>query len=526
MTTSTEAAQGAPMTHRQVVQAMYGLMLALFVTILSTTIVTNALPRILADLDGSQSQYAWVVTAMLLTSTATTPIWGKLSDLFSKKLLYQLALTIFMTGSVLGGFAQSMPELIGYRAVQGIGMGGLQALIQVVIAAMVAPRERGRYSGFIGAAFATATVSGPLIGGFIVDAPGLGWRWCFWITVPVAVIALIVLGRTLKLPVVRRPVKIDWLGATFLVGGVSLLLVWVSMAGSQFPWVSAQSAAYLGSGVLILALAVFVETRVSDPIVPLRMFRNRTISLVTVAIVAVGTAMFGGSVFLAQYFQVARGFSPTHAGLLTLPLVLGMFVSSTLSGQIISRTTGRVKPFLVFGASSLVAALGLLSTIDSHTNLVLVGCYLALMGTGLGCMMQNLVLAVQNTTASTEVGSVTSVVTFFRTLGGSSGVSVLGAVLAAQVAGYVSAALAGVPGAPSGGSGSMQVESLPGPVQQIVRDAYGQAFGDIFLIAGCVALVTLVCVVLIKEQPLRTTVEWSSDSAEAGTESGTAVSRA
>ena len=276
------------------------------------------------------------------------------------------------------------------------------------------------------------------------------------------------------------------------------------------------SAAYVVGGLLALVLAIVVESRVSEPIVPLRMFTNRTIALATIACVAVGTAMFGGSVFLAQYFQIARGFSPTHAGLMTLPLVLGMFASSTASGQVISRSTGRVKPFLVFGAAALVVSLGLLSTIDVATDLVLVGSYLGLMGIGLGCLMQNLVLAVQNTTSNSQMGSVTSVVTFFRTLGGSSGVSVLGAVLASQVASYVAAALAGVPGAPSGGQdgSSLNVESLPGPVQEIVRAAYGQAFGDIFLIAAIVSLVTLVAVVLIKEQPLRTTVEWSSESSE------------
>ncbi|CAM06360.1 integral membrane transport protein [Saccharopolyspora erythraea NRRL 2338] len=267
-----------PMTHRQIMEAMSGLMLALLVAILSSTIVSNALPRILADLNGSQSQYTWVVTAMLLTSTASTPIWGKLSDLFSKKALYQLAITIFTVGSVLGGFAQSMPVLIGFRAVQGIGMGGLQALIQVVIAAMVSPRERGRYSGYIGATFAVATVSGPLVGGVIVDTPWLGWRWCFWVTVPIAVIAFIVLGRTLKLPVVKRPIKIDWFGALFLVGGVSLLLVWVSMAGKQFAWASPETAALVGGGVAALVVAVIIESRVGEPIVPLRMFRNGTVT--------------------------------------------------------------------------------------------------------------------------------------------------------------------------------------------------------------------------------------------------------
>ncbi|GAA4610917.1 MFS transporter [Saccharopolyspora hordei] len=499
------------MTHRQVMNAMYGLMLALLVAILSSTIVSNALPRIIADLDGTQGQYTWVVTAMLLTSTASTPIWGKLSDLFSKKLLYQLAIVIFTAGSVAGGFAQSMETLIGFRALQGIGMGGLQALIQVVIAAMVSPRDRGRYSGYIGATFAVATVSGPLVGGVIVDTSWLGWRWCFWVTVPIAVIAFIVLGRTLKLPVVKRPVKIDWFGALFLVGGVSLLLVWVSLAGKSFDWWSPETAAYVGGGVVALVVAVIIEAKVSEPIVPLGMFRNSTVTLATIGTVAVGTAMFGGAVFLGQYFQISRSMTPTEAGLMTLPMVGGMFLSSTISGQVISRITGKIKPFLIGGSIVMIAAMYLLSTMDHETDLVLVGCYLFLMGTGVGMLMQNLVLAVQNATSAKNMGSVTSVVTFFRTLGGSAGVSVLGAVLATRVTDYIVEGLSAIPGAAQaaggGGSSSLDVGSLPEPIQVIVRAAYGDAIGDIFFISACIAVVTFVAVLFLRETPLRTTID-------------------
>jgi EmrB/QacA subfamily drug resistance transporter len=498
-----------PMSHRQIMRAFSGLLLALLVAILSSTIVSNALPTILADLNGSQSQYTWVVTAMLLTAGATTPIWGKLADLFSKKLLYQLAIVIFSVGSVLGGFAQSMPALIAFRALQGIGLGGLQALIQVVIGAMVTPRERGRYTGYIGATFAVATVSGPLLGGIIVDS-SLGWRWCFWITVPIAVAAFIVLGRTLHLPVIRRPVKIDWLGATLLVGGVALLLIWISLAGKSFDWVSSASMLYVGGALVALALALLVESRVSEPVVRLRLFRNRTFTLAVLATLAVGTAMFGGAVFLGQYYQIARGYSPTSAGLMTLPMVLGLSLSSTIAGQIISRT-GRVKPFLVGGAAVLLISLGLLSTVDHTTNLTLMGGYLALMGIGVGSLMQNLVLVVQNTVGMRDMGSASSMVTFFRTLGGSSGVSALGAVLATQVGDRITESLDKLglssAGATNGGGGTLDVESLPGPVQEIVRAAYGDATGTIFLIAGIIAVVTLVAVVFMPETPLRTTLD-------------------
>ncbi|SFE61872.1 drug resistance transporter, EmrB/QacA subfamily [Actinopolyspora alba] len=511
---------GGPMTHRQVLKALTGLLLALLVAILSSTIVSNALPRITAELNGTQGQYTWVVTAMLLTSTATTPIWGKLSDLFSKKLLYQLSITIFTIGSVLGGFSQSMGMLIGFRAIQGIGMGGMQALIQVVLAAMVAPRDRGRYTGYIGATFAVATTSGPLVGGLIVDSP-LGWRWCFWVTAPIAVIAFLVLGRVLRLPVIKRDVSIDWFGALFLVGGVSLLLAWVSLAGKQFDWLSWATFGFVAGGVLAVMLAVFVETRVREPIVPLGMFRNPTVSLAIVAMVAVGTAMFGGAVFLAQYFQLGRGYTPTEAGLMTLPMVLGLFVSSTVTGQIISRVTGKIKPFLIGGSLVLTLGMGLLSTIDSDTPLPLVDVYLALMGIGVGALMQNLVLAVQNSVDIKDMGSVTSVVTFFRTLGGSAGVSVLGAVLGSRVSEYAREGMSELPGptpSPSGGNGgvSLDINSLPAPIEAILHDSYGRAIGDLFLITACVSVVTLLAVLFIREVPLRTTVEKHDQPADGG----------
>ncbi|WP_409467066.1 MFS transporter [Amycolatopsis sp. GA6-003] len=497
------------MTHREILKAFTGLLLALLVALLSSTIVSNALPTILADLHGSQSEYTWVVTATLLTSTATTPIWGKLSDLFSKKLLYQIAIVVFTAGSALGGIAQSMPELIAYRALQGIGLGGLQALIQVVIAAMIAPRDRGRYTGYTGAVFAVATVSGPLIGGLIVDSP-LGWRWCFWVCVPLAVVAFIVLGRTLKLPVLKRKVRIDWLGATLLVGGVALLLIWVSLAGGSFAWVSWSSVAYVGGAIVALALAVLVESRVAEPVVPLRLFRNRTFTLSVLASLAVGTAMFGGSVFLGQYYQIARGFSPTHAGLMTLPMVLGLAVASTGAGQVISRT-GRTKPFMIAGGISLLAGLFLLSTVDHATNLTLMGVYLALVGLGLGFLMQNLVLVVQNTVAMKDIGSSSSVVTFFRSLGGAAGVSALGAVLAARVATNIANSLSQMGihsnGAVSGGGGTFAISSLPPALQPVVRGAFGDATGTVFFVAGCIAVVTFLAVLFIKEIPLRRTLD-------------------
>ncbi len=441
------AEQTGAMSHREVLEALSGLLLAMFVAMLSSTVVSNALPVIVADLDGSQTGYTWVVVATLLTMTATTPIWGKLSDLFSKKILVQTALVIFSIGSLVAGFAPSMEVLIGARAVQGLGVGGLTALVQVVIASMVSPRERGRYSGYIGATFALATVSGPLVGGLLVDT--VGWRWCFYVGLPVALLAFVVLQKTLKLPVVKREVHIDYLGATLLVGGVSVLLVWVSLAGNQFGWTSGTSALLVAVGVVVLAVAVYVETKVArEPVIPMRLFRDRTTSLATTASVLIGVAMFGSTVYLSQYFQLSRGMSPTEAGLMSITMVGGLLVSSIVSGRRIS-DTGRWKRYLVAGMVGVIVGLSLLAMIDESTPLVQVGASMAVLGLGLGATMQNLVLAVQNNTAQSDMGAASSVVAFFRSMGGSVGVSALGAVLSHQVADTVSRGLAAMGLSPS-----------------------------------------------------------------------------
>ncbi|MDX6325986.1 MAG: hypothetical protein QOK15_2340, partial [Nocardioidaceae bacterium] len=486
-----------------------GLLLALFVAMISSTIVSNALPRIVADLHGSESGYTWIVVATLLTTTASTPIWGKLADLFSKKVLVQAALVIFAGASALAGIAPSMGLLISARALQGIGAGGLTALVQVVIASMVSPRERGRYSGYIGATFAVATVSGPLLGGLIVDTPWLGWRWCFYVALPVAALAFFVLQRTLHLPVVRRQVRIDYLGAALITSGVSVLLIWVSLAGTQFDWGSTTSALMVAAGVLLLAFAVLTELKVPEPIIPLRLFRDRTTSLATFASAMVGVAMFGSTVFLSQYFQISRGMSPTKAGLMSVFMVGGLMVSSMLTGRRITQT-GRWKRFLVGGMVLTVAGLGLLTTIDESTNLVEVGAFMALVGVGLGATMQNLVLAVQNNTAQSDMGTASAVVAFFRTMGGSVGVSALGAALAHQVSVHVISGLSALGITPPSGSGSRSVPdltSLPAPVRAVFEHAFGVATGHVFLLATPVAAIALVAVLFIREVPLRLTVE-------------------
>ncbi|WP_421108680.1 MFS transporter [Streptomyces sp. NEAU-S77] len=512
----------APMTHRQIMEALSGLLLGMFVAILSSTIVSNALPEIIADLHGSQSSYTWVVTAALLSMTAATPLWGKLSDLFSKKLLVQIALLIYVSGSVVAGLSQNTGMLIACRVVQGIGVGGLSALAQIVMAAMISPRERGRYSGYLGATFAVATVGGPLLGGVITDTDWLGWRWCFYVGVPFAVIALIVLQKTLKLPVVKRDVKVDWAGAFFISAAVSLLLLWVTFAGDKYDWLSWQTYAMVGGSVVLGLIFMLIESKASEPIIPLRLFRNKTITLASLASLFVGVAMFAGTVFFSQYFQLARGKTPTMSGVMTIPMIGGLFVSSTVSGQIITKT-GRWKVWLVSGGALLTAGLGLLGTMRYDTPYWHLAIFMALMGLGIGMMMQNLVLAAQNQVAPQDLGAASAVVTFFRSLGGAVGVSALGAVLGNRVSDYVKdgltdlgpkgAALAQKAGGASGG-GIPDLDKLPEPLRSIMESAYGHGVADVFLFAAPAALLAFLLTLFIKEVALRTNTG-SAQSAEA-----------
>ncbi|RKR90718.1 EmrB/QacA subfamily drug resistance transporter [Micromonospora pisi] len=498
-----DAGSGTAMTHRQILEALSGLLLGMFVAILSSTVVSNALPRIISELHGSESSYTWVVTATLLALTATTPIWGKLADLTSKKLLVQLALAIYVLGSVLAGLAQNTGELIACRAIQGIGAGGLTALAQVIMAAMISPRERGRYSGYLGAVFAVGTIGGPLIGGVIVDTSWLGWRWCFYVGVPFALAAIVVLQRTLNLPTVTRKTTIDYLGATLVTAAVSLLLIWVSLAGNSFGWASWQTLVMVVGAVALAGLALRVESRATEPIIPLHLFRSRTIALATAASVAVGVAMYGASVFLGQYFQISRGESPTRAGLMTLPMILGLLVASTVTGRLITRT-GHWKRYLVTGSVLLTAGFALMGTLRSDTSFPLLGVYMALLGIGVGMTMQNLVLAVQNSVAPRELGAASSLVAFCRSLGGAVGVSALGALLGHRVTTYLADGLGqlGVT-APAGDGAIPELATLPAPIRAVVQIAYGHGAGDIFLTAAPFALITLIAVVFIKEVPLR-----------------------
>ncbi|MCP1412769.1 MFS transporter [Paenarthrobacter sp. A20] len=514
----------APMTHRQIMEALTGLLAAFFTAILSSTIVANALPTIMSELKGTQTDFAWVITAALLANAATTPIWGKLADLFDKKLLVQLSIIIFVAGSVMAGLSETIPLLLTARVIQGVAMGGLTALAQAIIGSMIPPRDRGKYSGYMGAVMAVGTAGGPLLGGFIVDSP-LGWRWTFFVCVPLAVVALILLQVTLKIQHIKRPAKIDWLGSILLTSGVSLLLIWVSFAGNPdyYDWFSWQSALMVGGGVALLAVLVFVETKVAQPIIPLKIISERTTALAIVASVAVGIAMFGSSTFLGQYFQVARGATPTEAGLLTLPMIAGNLIGSVASGILISRF-GKWKRFLIAGSVLLIGGLAFAGTMDHTTELWIVAIYTGVFGLGLGMLMQNLVLAVQNTVQAKDIGTASASVAFFRSVGGAIGVSVLGAIMSNHVKDLAveGMAAAGIPVQGGASGASMDLADMPAPIAEIMRAAYGDATAQIFLISAIISVVALLAVLFIKERPLRRTVDAAPEKELIATASGDA----
>jgi EmrB/QacA subfamily drug resistance transporter len=492
-------------SHKEILEVMTGLLAALFTAMISTTIVSTALPTIMSDLHGTQRQYTWVITASLLALTVTTPIWGKLSDLFNKKVLVQLSIVLFVIGSVGAGLSQTVPPMMVFRALQGLALGGMIAVIQAIMGSIIPPRQRGRYSGYMGAVLAVSTVSGPLLGGVLTDT--VGWRWCFFVCVPLAVVSLVILQLNLKLPTVRRHVKIDYAGALLVAVVAALPMLWVTFAGSDYAWISWQSAAYLVVFLAAVVALVLVELRVSEPMVPLRVLNNRTTILMILASLGVGMAMFGSSTFLTQYFQLGGGNSPTRAGLMTIPLIISQLLVSTLGGQLVSRT-GRWKPLMVVGVVALVAGLALMSTIDHGTPYWHIAIFMSIMGVGIGALVQNIVLAVQNTVDVSQIGATSASVSFFRSLAGAVGVAVLGAILANQVTAKVATGLSslGVSGA-GAGDGSLDLNDLPAPVQAVVRAAYGDSFGELFLIAAAAAVLTLVTVLVVKEVPLRSTIE-------------------
>jgi EmrB/QacA subfamily drug resistance transporter len=414
-------------SRRQILAIMSGLMLGMLLASLDQTIVATALTTISRDFH-RPDLYSWVVTAYLLTSTVTTPLYGKISDLFGRKRIFEFAIVVFLIGSALSGLSTSMYELIIFRGIQGIGAGGLMSLALSIVGDVIPPRERGRYQGYFGAVFGFSSVIGPLVGGLLVEHAS--WRWVFYVNIPLGLLALVVINRVLTLEHVRRAARIDVLGSLLIVAGVGLFLVGVQEAGSHAK-VTTQSGVFALAGLTITAIFIWWQTRASEPIVPLRLFRNRVFAVSSVLGLITGAVMFGAIIFAPQYLQTVRGVSPTSSGLRLLPLLAGLLICSVGSGRLISRT-GHYKIFVVAGTAILTIGTALLTLVRVDTSSLDYSLILFVVGVGLGLFMQTLILAVQNSIARADLGVGTSAVTFFRTLGGAIGSSVLGAILIDQ----------------------------------------------------------------------------------------------
>lgn len=483
------------------------LLLGMLLAALDQTIVSTALPTIVSDLGGLE-HLSWVVTAYLLASTAATPLWGKLGDQYGRKKLFQTAIVIFLIGSALCGMAQNMPQLIAFRALQGLGGGGLMVLSMAIVGDIVSPRERGRYQGLFGAVFGATSVLGPLLGGLFTEH--LSWRWVFYINLPVGVVALAVIATALRIPSKSTQHVIDYLG-TFLIAAVATCLVLVaSLGGTTWGWGSPQIIGLAVLGVVLTFVFVAVERRAAEPVLPLKLFRIRTFTLSAVISFIVGFAMFGAMTYLPTFLQVVQGISPTMSGVHMLPMVAGMLLSSTASGQIVSRT-GRWKVFPVAGTGVTTLGLLLLHQLDENSSTAAMSTYFFVFGLGLGLVMQVLVLIVQNAVSYEDLGVATSGATFFRSIGASFGVAIFGTVFANRLGDKLAAAFQGTPLPPGASVDGLEsdprgITELPGALQQPAVHAYASSITDVFLYAAPVALVGFVLAWFLKEDRLRASV--------------------
>ncbi len=495
-------------SHGEIMVIIVSLMLVMLLAALDQTIVSTALPRIATELHGLD-KLSWVATAYLLTSAITTPIYGKISDLFGRKKIFQVAIIIFLVGSVLAGIAQTMNQLVLARAVQGIGAGGLIALVMAIVGDVIPPRQRGKYMGYFGAVFGVSSVAGPLLGGFLTES--LSWRWVFFVNIPLGIVAFMAVASRLHLPVHKRQHSIDYLGAALLAAGSVCLLLATVWGGTMYPWLSGQIIGLIGGGVALAVAFVLWELKAKEPIIPMRLFKNDIFTVSVLLSLLAGIAMFASILYIPLYQQVVRGYSPTKSGLLMLPLVMGLLLASIISGRITSKI-GKYKMFPIIGTLLLALGLWLFSHLTLTTSEWTLGLWMFIVGAGLGSFMQIMTLAIQNAVPRTELGTATSSATFFRSLGSSFGGAIFGTILTSRLTYHLTQTLphgsAAVPGlsvhAIQSGAG---LQHLPPNVTHTVLQSFVLSFQEMFLLAIPFALLACVVALFLRESPLRETHE-------------------
>lgn len=486
---------------------MSALMLVMLLAALDQTIVSTALPRIATDLHGLD-KLSWVATAYLLTSAITTPIYGKISDLLGRKKVFQTAIIIFLVGSSLCGLAQTMNQLVIARALQGLGAGGLMSLVMTIVGDIIPPRQRGKYMGYFTAVFVGSSVAGPLLGGFLTDS--LSWRWVFFVNLPLGIIALSAVASRLHLPVQHRDHRIDYPGAALLAGSSALLLLATVWGGNTYPWGSSHIVGLLAAGITLALVFVAWESRASEPIIPLQLFKNDIFTVSVILSLLAGVTMFAAILYIPLYQQAIRGYSPTKSGLLMLPLIIGLLVASVTSGRLTSKT-GKYKPFPIIGTLILVFGLWLFSHLTLTTSEWVLGSWMLVIGAGIGLFMQIMTLAIQNAVDHSQLGTATSAAIFFRSLGSSFGGAVFGTILISRLSHYLLAAFPAVNGrspinvsAIRTGAG---LHNLPPTQSHQVLEAFVRSFHDMFILTMPVALLAFVVAWWLRETPLRTSHE-------------------
>jgi EmrB/QacA subfamily drug resistance transporter len=513
-------------SHREIMVILGGLMTGMLLAALDQTIVSTALKSIVEDFNGLD-HYTWVVTAYLLTSTASTPLYGKISDLYGRRVVFQFAIVTFLIGSLLAGASSNMSQLIATRAIQGIGAGGLMALTFVIIGDIVPPRERGRYQGYFGAVWGLSSVAGPLLGGFFSDRETIlgitGWRWIFYINIPFGIAALAITSAVLHIPKIKREHSIDYFGAFLLVASVTTTLLSVSVYGPQNGWTDSRTLIYLIIGLTLAAIFVYWEGRAKEPIIPLNLFKNHTFTLTSILGAIIGAGMFGAIVMLPLYMQVVKGYSATDAGLKLIPLMLGIVSTSIMSGKLITKH-GRYKRFPIMGTAIMTVGILMMYRLEINTPYWEISIYAIMVGAGLGLSMQTIVIALQNSVDFKDMGVATSSNTFFRSLGSVFGTALFGAILTNRLGHYLAINLgnSGVAVDPAQlealQSNTGLIATLPAPAQSAVLESFVSSFHVVFLVAAPIVAIGFFIALFLREAPLRTNADYAAARNEAAGE--------